>query len=126
MKKISVEDEKRILELEQKLNDAKLAVAVEMENLTPHMAKVNDAIDAYNEILSEAKGFAEDISRQQEEYYDERSDAWQDGDKGQEYQSWQEEWANWQPDDVPHIALEADPDIEEHGEELTQLPKMPG
>jgi len=46
-----------------------------------------------NELVGEANAFCEEIQQGQENYISERSDSWQDGENGQTYKAWAEEWS---------------------------------
>lgn len=50
------------------------------------------AIESYNGDVYDANAFREDIASQIQEHIDGKSEKWQEGDKGQSFQSWLEEW----------------------------------
>jgi hypothetical protein len=50
--------------------------------------RMTDAIVAYNSVVDEINTWIEEVHAEQENYYDERSEKWQEGDAGQAYQSW--------------------------------------
>ena len=58
------------------------------------------AVEAYNGILADARGFAEDIASTAEAEIDEKSDKWREGDKGEAAALFRDEWQNLSLDDV--------------------------
>ena len=63
----------------------KLVIAIDEYNAatTDPRAAVESALKEYNEALAEAKGFAEDIANEAESEFDNKSEKWQEGDRGQ-------------------------------------------
>lgn len=78
---------------------------------------VEDAIAAYNEALVEAESFCSDIAERMSDYQSERTDKWQEGEKGDAYQTWMDEWTP----DFSELDL---PDMD-HAETLADLPEAP-
>jgi hypothetical protein len=82
------------------------------------------AIDAYNEELKNARTWAEEIASDIEGYYDERSDAWKDGDKGQAVEAWKSTFEDFSVEDVEFEDPEAlEIDTEDVMELIDQLPE---
>jgi hypothetical protein len=52
----------------------------------------NDAVSLYNETVNEALGFCEDIATERRGEWDDMSDKWQNGDNGQNADSWIGRW----------------------------------
>ncbi len=50
------------------------------------------AVAEYNEVVLAAQGFAEDIGRRADEEFDDKSERWQEGDKGQSAGEWRDAW----------------------------------
>lgn len=91
-----------------KLTKAELDRKTQIEgNLTDKIAKLEDGkreleeaitalVDTFNddyvapmnEALNEAHGFADDIANERQSEYDDKSDRWQEGDRGQGAYSW--------------------------------------
>ncbi|MFP3443222.1 hypothetical protein R0K18_36360, partial [Pantoea sp. SIMBA_133] len=67
--------------------------------------KFNERIDAYNEQLEEARGFAEDMVSEIDSYMSDRSERWQDGDTGPAYSDWKSEWENVALDELEHVEV---------------------
>ena len=55
-----------------------------------------DATAAYDLVdtsaIEDAQEFAQEIIGAQDDYYDNRSEKWQEGDRGQAYDEWRTEW----------------------------------
>jgi uncharacterized protein with NRDE domain len=72
-------------DLEQAVNAFNAAI-------TEHFEKVQAAVDAYNESVSDAQSFMEEVATDIRSYIEDRSEKWQESDKGQEYSGWADEW----------------------------------
>ena len=59
--------------------------------LEPLVTAVNAKVDAYNEALQDARGFLEDEANSAQEAFDEKSERWQESDKGQAVFEWMSE-----------------------------------
>lgn len=79
-----------------------LANAVETYNAALEAAKgpLEAALEVYNELLDEARGFAQDVASQADQDISEKSERWQESDKGQAAQEWKGEWEDLSLDDV--------------------------
>lgn len=53
--------------------------------LVPKVQEVNDAVEACN-------AFVDEVHSDQENYYEDRSDNWREGDAGQSYSDWMSSW----------------------------------
>jgi seryl-tRNA synthetase len=90
-------------------------------------AELRPAIEKVNEALEAAQEWRDEIVSAQDNYFSERSEKWQEGDVGSQYQSWKEQFENIDfelfemetPDDV-----EA-PDKSDVVDELRNLPDQP-
>lgn len=63
-------------------------------------AEVEKAIEAYNEMLAAAREFASDIATAIGEEISEKSDTWQESEKGQAAEEWRLTWEQLYMDDV--------------------------
>lgn len=79
------------------------------------VAKINTAIDVYNEIVHEAKGVVDDIASEAESAYDEKSDKWRDGERGQAIYEWFSELQNLDLEDVEQIEVPEQPTLDHDG-----------
>jgi predicted nucleic acid-binding Zn-ribbon protein len=84
---------------------------------------VEKAVADYNEALGGAKEFAEHVATRLEGEYDEKSEKWRDGDKGQAAAELKDAW---QEIDTEEINLEWPEDLSiddpDHAPELAELP----
>jgi phage/plasmid-associated DNA primase len=55
-------------------------------------AFVEDALTEYNEKLDEARNFAEDIAHEADEAINEKSETWQESERGEAACAWRAEW----------------------------------
>jgi chromosome segregation ATPase len=88
---------------------------------------IDKAVADYNEAVEEAKGFAEEIANRVEGEYDEKSEKWQEGEKGQAAAELRDAW---QTIDMEPIELEWPEDLAiedpDHAPELSELPTEAG
>lgn len=101
MKKLSKQQLKLRNELSIRLSSAwddLQSVADLEEGKVRDDAAVIAAIRAYNEVVDDANSFREMIAGDIQEYFDDRSEAWQQGEKGEAYSSWIEQWENGFPE----------------------------
>ena len=93
LNKQRLKDKKRI---EDALRESfsKLESAIEEFNTTldQEWQKVQEAVDAHNAKVTEANEFSDEVSSEINDYIGDKSDNWQEGDRGQVYASWQESW----------------------------------
>jgi polyhydroxyalkanoate synthesis regulator phasin len=59
-----------------------------------HAELIVPEVEKLNVTLGEAKEFVDELHSDAENYYNERSEKWQEGDKGQEYNTWFENMSN--------------------------------
>jgi hypothetical protein len=62
------------------------------EKLADMVEAVVDAKDKYNEVLDDARSFAQDVAAQADSDLSERSERWLEGDRGQAANSWKDHW----------------------------------
>lgn len=88
---------------------------------------VEAALAAYNEVLVEAGGFAEDIASTADGEFDDKSERWQEGDKASEAREWIDAWQGIDFGEIEFTYPEALDDFEpEHATELDALPSAAG
>lgn len=95
------------------------------------LARFNDDVqgelDKLNAVLQRIKTFAEEVANDIDDYVNERSEKWQEGDQGQKYEAWKDAWRDFDADEVtlhPPEELEM-PDCPDP-DELEALPDKPG
>jgi hypothetical protein len=100
------------------------AVSVYNAALEELKAPVLAAVEKYNEAVEEARGFAEDIASQADGEIDDKSEKWQEGERGQAASAWKDEWENASFDpyeiEFPEELAFEQPD---HPETLENLPE---
>jgi hypothetical protein len=108
---------------------AKLTRAVEDYNAAAATAwekLIVPALEAYNNTLDEARAFAENIASNVESFYDEKSEKWQEGDRGSAVQDMQDEWISF---DASEVEIDAPDELDEpdlgHAADLEGLPVEP-
>jgi DNA repair exonuclease SbcCD ATPase subunit len=106
----------------------RLSAAVESFNAALEAARAELAplVEDWNEKLSEAREFASDIKGNAEGELEEKSERWQESDKGRQAAEWIEAWG-WEPEDwEPEAAEELEPPSEEEAQGFADLPAKPG
>jgi hypothetical protein len=101
--------------LAARLEEAAKAIADAQEAL-------GNAVSTYNDVLSDAREFRDELVSDMDSFASERSDKWQESEAGQEYDAWKDEWEQLDLDDI-------DPPEEyelEHADSLDQLNDQPG
>jgi hypothetical protein len=85
---------------------------------------LRSSVEAYNELVEEARGFAADIAAQAEEDIGEKSERWQEGERGEAAQEWQREWENaeWEEVELPTIERISFDNLD-HADVLDGLPE---
>lgn len=94
-----------------------LAAAIEEFNAKRAEAfqGVESAINAYNEKLDEARGLRDDVAGRLEDEWSEKSEKWQESDKGEAASNMKTEWENADLDDFEIEEIE-EIEIDEPGE----------
>lgn len=85
--KLTKAERKELADHAERLGELRAEVERKFEELTqalgPMTDGVNDAIRRYNEALDALKAFAEGIADEHRSAYDDKSETWQNGDRGQ-------------------------------------------
>lgn len=80
-------------DLEQKQEKVEEAIANFNANVEELWANlVADSINEYNLTVIAAQDFVDQTRSEIQSYYDERSDSWQDGNRGTLFNEWIEQW----------------------------------
>jgi hypothetical protein len=126
MKKLSAKDIKRRNEisstLQNRAKDLETAIIEFNKSVETSWREVEHALADYNSEVEEAEKFREDIYTEQQEYFEEKSENWQQGERGEEYSSWMESWR-----DAQFSTIEIDEPVEleipdmDHAQELDSL-----
>lgn len=124
MKRISKDDSARINECIARLETELGGLAEKHAIMASAIEDYNAVIDAYNGVLEEARGIANDIASEIDAYISERSDKWQEGDTGQAYGAWKDAWEGLDLTDLD-VVEESDLPEPDHVDELNNLPSEP-
>lgn len=85
MKKLKQSDLKRIEDARLKIEEKK----AELETLIAgFQGQIDDLVNEAEEARQELHGVLDDLVNEAENYYDERSEKWQEGDAGSSYVDW--------------------------------------
>lgn len=113
--KLSKQEERLRQELVAELKATSQQVERSFADLLAALAKlpadVNMSIRFYNAALLKAKVFTEAIAEKLREEYDEKSDSWKEGDRGQEADAFISEWESIDWDQIEEVAV-LDPELE--------------
>jgi ribosomal 50S subunit-associated protein YjgA (DUF615 family) len=121
MKRLSKTQEKTKAELIEALGKAAETVREALETVnTAIEANLNPAIETYNNALTEVETFRDEIVGEMDNYYNERSDNWRDGDAGSNYTDWKGEWEGLDISEVEAVEQIDEPTLN-HGEEVDAL-----
>ena len=111
----------------EKLTEAKTeveeAIAAFNAKMEEAWAEVSAKIETYNETVTAAAEFRDNIVEQRQGEWDDKSERWQEGDRGQSAQGWISEWegASLEPLEVEQPEELEVPDMD-HDETLGGLP----
>ena len=85
--------------------------------------EVASAVEAYNDAVQEAVGWRDDIVSQMQVYYDERSEKWQEGEAGEQYQAWIDEWESASIEEELECPELSELSEVDHADNLGELPQ---
>lgn len=104
MKKLNKTQLKRRDAIGTAINDAHatLAVAIGKYNaqLLSMQQEVDGAVEEYNEALSQARDFRDEVVSEMEDYAGDKSEKWTDSDAGTAFSDWKSEWEQVELEDV--------------------------
>jgi chromosome segregation ATPase len=125
MQRLSKSDQATLTELVRKLEsqESKVEEAVNELNsvIASHLETVESAIEAYNEVVRDANEFRDNINTEQNEFFSEKSEKWQEGEKGDAYSSWMGEWEN----ELPEATIELPAEVQVELTASVQLAELP-
>ena len=130
MKALDKDQEKKKTDLVDAIRTAQAELETAITNFNSvvedEQDKVNGKLNALNEKIGEAREWAEGIASDMQSYYDEKSERWQEGDNGQNYSSWKEEYENLSADEV-EVTFPDDLEVPDCtvAEDLENLPSEP-
>lgn len=96
MKKLSKEQTSRLAELQKAYTEKRDALDKAIEDANDFITKANsltdDAFGELNEVIGELNVFREEVASAIEDYIAEKSEKWQDGERGQAFNAWHDAW----------------------------------
>lgn len=105
---------------------AKISEAVDKynESVSELRAPVEVVVTEYNEILGEVRTLCNTVANKAQDAVDEKSESWQDSDRGQSAIEWQLAWEGIELDDVDYqwpdeLTIESP----QHDQDLQDLPE---
>jgi chromosome segregation ATPase len=85
MQKLSKRDLERIKDAATRMEDLQSKVE---EIVTKANSELEALVEEFEDARHDAFGALDDICNEAQDYFDERSEKWQDGDKGDQYRDW--------------------------------------
>lgn len=133
--KIDKKEQARIADLAHKLTDERVALeeAINEENARREdaLADLNQRFEKFNELLEEARGYVEDIWAERQGEFDDKSENWQEGERGETTREWLSNLEGKKDDELAtgFDPLEEEPldfsEVPDHAEVLTNLELEP-
>lgn len=122
MKQLSRDQKKQRDELVAALNAKASALGeawASFEAAHEHLAL---AVDQYNGAVGDAETFRDDIAQEMQDYWDERSERWQEGEAGLAYEAWIDAWTGADLEMIDCPELPDEPETA-HADALDELPE---
>jgi DNA repair exonuclease SbcCD ATPase subunit len=91
-------------ELIGRLTDASAAIEAAASEL-------NEAIGKFNEALDDARALRDEVAGDIQDYIDDKSERWQEGDTGREWSAWKDAIEGIDLDDVDEVDVDV-PDVD--------------
>lgn len=105
--KIDKKDQKRISDLAGALDAQRREIDAMIEDANSQLAEalgnINLKIASYNETLEEARGVIDDIHSQADSDFSDKSENWQEGERGETTRAWIEHLESIRDDDLTDI-----------------------
>jgi hypothetical protein len=93
MKRLTKADSEQQESLVRNLDEKAGGVREALEKINALIREeLNPAIDEYNGMITETEEFRTEIVGRMEDYVSARSEKWSEGEAGQNYTSWKDEW----------------------------------
>ncbi len=125
-KELAAERDVMVAKLSAARSTLDTAIEAHNEAVRAAHAALDAAAAEYNEAIEEARGFAGDVAREADEAIGERSDKWQESEKGKAAQEFAETWEGVCLEDFSiGDAAEIDGPDEDAAEMLDALPNAP-
>jgi chromosome segregation ATPase len=119
------EKDEHMQEIRLRQTELNAAITVYNTKLEEIKTPVEKALETLNEKITAANEFLSNINADQESYYDERSEKWQEGDKGSEYSTWKDQFG----EEFEEVTIDFPEELEEvdcnYDNTLENLPCQP-
>ncbi|MDP9315983.1 MAG: hypothetical protein M3R24_34865 [Chloroflexota bacterium] len=89
------------------------------------LGKITETQERFNNAVELANSFTQQIAQLQQEYYDERSEQWQESEGGENYQEWIDEWESFSLDEIELDLSDSLVELSEGEEYADQLEELP-
>lgn len=121
MNKLSKDQQKKIDALRERWTSARNDLDNEQGDANEKIAeiehKLNEKIADLNALVEEANSLREEIESDAQSYYDEKSEKWQEGDRGSAYNDWISSWQN-EIEEIEEVSLDTVARVEDVPETL--------
>jgi uncharacterized phage infection (PIP) family protein YhgE len=112
------------------LRNKEAQIREEEEAMTAALAQMTDGVNGlvqqYNAILADAQAFVEGKASEFRDAYDEKSEKWQEGDRGQATESFTCDWENADLQELEEISIVEPDTIEANAADVLEgLPESP-
>ena len=127
MSKLSKEQIARYEAFAKQLGDAKgeleNAVLAFNDKIDEAWADVEAAQTAMNEVVQEANAFCQEVADEAQGEFDDRSEKWQEGERGEAVATWIEEWAGLELEEADYFKPDAleEPEVDVDSFECLRL-----
>lgn len=122
MNKLSKEQLARKAEHVRLLDEGRKKFQAVLDEQNKVLAEVRAAVDAardeYNELVAATNEFIVEVYGAQEEYFDSKSEKWQEGDAGSVYGEWMNAWAG----ELDELSIDGPEDMELDERDNDSLP----
>jgi DNA repair exonuclease SbcCD ATPase subunit len=75
------------------------------------VSELNEAIGKFNEALDDARALRDEVAGDIQDYIDDKSERWQEGDTGREWSAWKDAIEGIDLDDVDEVDVDV-PDVD--------------
>src|SRR5215469_7379384 len=110
MKKLSKAQAQEWSDLIKKVNEAKDDLDGAWGRVESAVEDANTEVTKYNDALGAAAAFRDEIVGEMDDYMSERSDKWQEGEAGEAYSAWKDEWEGLDLDEIADIDIPDQPE----------------
>jgi hypothetical protein len=131
--RITKAEQNRLQEIADKVAEERLAfdTAVDEANaaIEDIYSALNERITRYNELLEEGRGVIEDIHSERQSDFDDKSERWQEGERGEATREWLDKLDSDKEEieDIGELTFEPldFSEVEDHVEKLTEIEAEP-